>query len=209
VAKKDENGKTISGLDPSSKGGPRGEEAPPPEGEIRSEAATPKQDEQRELQDKYLRLAAEFENYKRRALRDQRDHVQFANEGLLKELIPIVDNLERAIQASKEQHESQRLVQGVELTLKQFLETMMKFGVRQMDSVGKPFDPALHQAVTRLESIELPENTVLEEYQKGYLLHDRVLRAAMVAVAVAPASASGAEKDAQSPARQHPSDELT
>lgn len=191
MASKDENDNQISELDSSSREPGAAEEtaAAQPEEEIHPEVAAPKQDDRQELQDKYLRLAAEFENYKRRALRDQRDHVRFANEGILRELVSIVDNLERAIQASKEQHESERLVQGVELTLKQFLETLMKFGVRPIESVGKPFDPALHQAVARVESADAPENTVLEEYQKGYLLHDRVLRAAMVAVAVAPAPA--------------------
>jgi molecular chaperone GrpE len=180
----------------------------PPEDETEPEVTAPQRDERQELQDKYLRLAAEFENYKRRAQRDQREYVQFANEGFLKELLPIVDNLERAIQASKEQRESERLVQGVELTLKQCLETLMKFGVRPIDSVGKLFDPALHQAVARVESTNAPENTVLEEYQKGYLLHDRVLRAAMVAVAVAPAPAIREENDTHNPARQHPGDAL-
>ena len=191
MTSKDENDNQISELDSSPREPEATEEtaSAPPEAGIHPEVTAPQQDDRQELQDKYLRLAAEFENYKRRALRDQRDHVRFANEGLLKELVPILDNLQRAIQASKEQHESERLVQGVELTLKQFLETLMKFGVRPIESVGKPFDPALHQAVARVESADAPENTVLEEYQKGYLLHDRVLRAAMVAVAVAPASA--------------------
>lgn len=198
MASKDENDNRISQLDSSLKDDRPAEDtaSAPPEEETQPEVAAPKPDERQELQDKYLRLAAEFENYKRRAQRDQREYVQFANEGLLKELLPIVDNLERAIQASKEQRESEGLVQGVELTLKQFLETLMKFGVRRIDSVGTLFDPALHQAVARVESADAPENTVLEEYQKGYLLHDRVLRAAMVAVAVATAPAIRDEGDA-------------
>ena len=198
MASKDKNDNRISQLDSSLKDDRPAEDtaSAPPEEETQPEVAAPKPDERQELQDKYLRLAAEFENYKRRAQRDQREYVQFANEGLLKELLPIVDNLERAIQASKEQRESEGLVQGVELTLKQFLETLMKFGVRRIDSVGKLFDPALHQAVARVESTNAPENTVLEEYQKGYLLHDRVLRAAMVAVAVATAPAIRDEGDA-------------
>ncbi len=198
MASKDKNDNRISQLDSSLKDDRPAEDtaSASPEEEAQPEAVAPKQDERQELQDKYLRLAAEFENYKRRAQRDQREYVQFANEGLLKELLPIVDNLERAIQASKEQCESERLVQGVELTLKQSLETLMKFGVQRLDSVGKLFDPALHQAVARVESADAPENTVLEEYQKGYRLHDRVLRAAMVAVAVAPAPAIRDEDDA-------------
>jgi molecular chaperone GrpE len=150
--------------------------------ELRSQLAA-KTEEAQGFQDKYLRLAAEFENYKKLALRDQRDHVRFANERLLKELLPVIDNLERAIHSGKTNTSGEALVQGVELTLKHALETMEKFGVRQIPSVGEPFDPACHQAVTRVESDTVPENSVVDEFQRGYYLHDRVLRAAMVSVA--------------------------
>ncbi len=145
------------------------------------------------LQDKYLRLAAEFENYKKLTLRDQREHVRFANERLLKELLPVIDNLERAIRSGKENPAGDALIQGVELTLKQALETLARFGLQPMDSVGKPFDPAWHQAVTKVESGTQPENTVIEEFQRGYVLHDRVLRAAMVSVAGSSSSPDAGE----------------
>jgi len=134
-------------------------------------------------QDKYLRLAAEFENYKRRAQRDQSDSIRFGNESLLKNLLPIIDNLERAIQCAKDAGTDGPLLEGVELTHKQFLETVGKVGVRQLCTIGKPFDPAIHQAVTQVESESMEPNTVVEEFQKGYLLHDRILRPAMVSVA--------------------------
>ena len=134
-------------------------------------------------QDKYLRLAAEFENYKRRAQRDQSDSLRFANESLLKNLLPIIDNLERAILCAKEAGTSGPLLEGVELTHKQFLETVGKFGVRQVSSKGKTFDPAIHQAVVQVESENVAPNTVVEEFQKGYYLRDRILRPAMVSVA--------------------------
>ncbi len=145
------------------------------------------------LQDKYLRLAAEFENYKKLTLRDQREHVRFANERLLKELLPVIDNLERAIRSGTEHPAAGGLIQGVELTLKQALETLARFGLQPMDCVGKPFDPAWHQAVTKVESGTQPENTVIEEFQRGYMLHDRVLRAAMVSVAGSSASCDAGE----------------
>lgn len=155
------------------------------------QALAAKTEECQTLQDKYLRLAAEFENYKRLAQKEQRDFSRFANESLLKELLPILDNLERAIKASKEASQASGktdgLIQGVELTHKQFAEALSKFGVQPIVSVGQVFDPARHQAVARVESDRLPENTVAEEYQKGYLLHERVLRPAMVSVATAPA----------------------
>ncbi len=140
-------------------------------------------EEAKESQNKYLRLAAEFENYKKRALRDQREHVRFGNEQLLKELLPVLDNLERAVKSGKETAEGSALLQGVELTHKQALEVLEKFGVKPMDCVGQPFDPACHQAVTQVENDSVPENAVLDDFQKGYFLHDRVLRAAMVSVA--------------------------
>lgn len=138
------------------------------------------------LNDKYLRLAAEFENSKRLAQKDQQEFTRFANDKILKELLPIIDNLERAVRSAKESGGGDSLIRGVELTLKQFAEMLQRFGVRQMVSVGKAFDPAYHQAVARVESATVPENAVVEEHQKGYLLHDRILRPAMVTVAGTP-----------------------
>jgi molecular chaperone GrpE len=135
------------------------------------------------LKEKYLRLAAEFENYKRRAQRDQSDSIRFGNESLLKNLLPIIDNLERAIQFAKDAGTSGALLEGVELTHKQFLETVGKLGVRQISSQGSSFDPAVHQAVVQVESENAKPNTVVDEFQKGYFLHDRILRPAMVSVA--------------------------
>ncbi len=167
---------------------------------------TSKAGEVQDLQDKYLRLAAEFENYKKLALRDQREHVRFANERLLKEFLPVIDNLQRAIHSAKENVAGDALIQGVELTLKQALEALAKFGLQPMDSVGKPFDPAWHQAVAKVEAVSQPENTVVEEFQRGYTLHDRVLRAAMVSVASPSASPDSGEAAAGRTADEAPSE---
>lgn len=174
-------------------------------GEVK-QALAAKTEEVQALHDKYLRLAAEFENYKRLAQREQRDYARFANEGILKDLFPVLDNLERAIRCCKEGQSTNGLIQGVELTLKHFHETLSKFGVRQVESIGVLFDPSRHQAVARVESASVPENTVVEEYQRGYLLHDRILRAAMVAVAVAPAPAAPEEGEAPPAAQEAPAD---
>ena len=144
------------------------------------------QQAQEELQifkDKYMRLAAEFENYKRRAQKDRSDSIRYANESLLKNLLPTIDNLERAIKSGIDAGASGALIEGVEITYKQFLETVGKLGVRQISSVGDPFDPSMHQAVAQIESDTAEPNTVVEEFQKGYFLHDRILRPAMVTVA--------------------------
>lgn len=142
----------------------------------------------RASQDKYLRLAAEFDNYKRLTQRDQRDQIRFGNEQLLKELLPVVDNLERAIQSGKQNGANEALTQGVELTFKQLLGALSKFGVKAIDSVGQPFDPTTQQAVAYVGTDSVPPQHVVEEFQKGYLLHDRILRASMVSVSKGPAA---------------------
>jgi len=162
------------------------ENSPTEEGSSTLEAEiSAKAEEIQNLNEKYLRLAAEFENYKRRAQREQNDTVRFANEKLLKDLLPTIDNLERAIQCGQEQSDSDGLLQGVELTYKQFLDTLEKLGVTQVTSIGEPFDPTKHQAVGQVDSTTVPENCVVDEYQKGYFLQDRILRPAMVTVAKA------------------------
>ena len=142
-----------------------------------------KDEELHALNDKYLRLAAEFDNYKRRVQRDQQDTIRFANEKLFKDLLPTLDNLERALQSGREQDRIEGLLEGVNLTYKHFLDTLQKMGIKQVSSVGEVFDPAKHQAVGQVESDTTPENVIVDEYQKGYFVHDRILRPAMVTVA--------------------------
>ena len=186
VSKSQENLNTFSDLDDTEPGKSKADQ--PMEGMDLEQALAARTEEAKTSQDKYLRLAAEFENFKRLAQKQKQDYSQFANESLLKELLPIVDNLERALQCVREGRTTDGLVQGVELTLKQFTETLAGFGVKPVASLGVPFDPTCHQAVARQESKTAAENTVIEEYQKGYQLHDRILRAAMVVVATAQAS---------------------
>ena len=153
---------------------------------VPGDSLSPEQQAQEELQiyqDKYMRLAAEFENYKRRAQRDQSDSIRYANESLLKNLLSTIDNLERAIKSGKDAGTTGPLLEGIELTHKHILETVGKLGVRQVSSTGEVFDPNIHQAVAQVESDTAEPNTVVEEFQKGYFLHDRILRAAMVTVA--------------------------
>jgi len=199
VDQKEEHTNTFSKLESPSEDHPSTDRGTPESEEEVQQALAAKIEEAKVLQDKYLRLAAEFENFKRLAQRDQREYFRFANESLLKELLPIIDNLERAIKSSKETPGSDGLIQGVELSLKQFLETLAKFGVRPVNSVGEAFDPSRHQAVAHVESKGTSGNIVVEEYQKGYLLHDRILRAAMVAVADVPTRA-GPDGGTASPA---------
>jgi len=141
--------------------------------------------------ERYLRLAAEFENYKKRIRKDQAEYVKYANERLLKDLLPVLDNLQRALRHVQQGGNVTGLVQGVELTCKQYVETLSRFGVKPIPSVGLPFDPSIHQAVAMVNGGDgQAPNTIVEEYEKGYYLYDRVLRPAMVSV-VAPTSNAG------------------
>jgi len=181
VSQNQENLNTFSDLEDTENG--KSQTDPPATGADLEQALAAKAEEAKTFQDKYLRLAAEFENFKRLAQKQKQEYSQFANESLLKELLPIVDNLERALKCVQEGRTTDGLVQGVELTLKQFTEALARFGVRPIVSLGAPFDPTRHQAVAQQESKTAAENSVIEEYQKGYQLHDRILRAAMVVVA--------------------------
>jgi len=186
VSKSQENVNTFSDLEDTEPGKSQADQ--PAEGIDPEQVLAARTEEAKTFQDKYLRLAAELENFKRLAQKQKQEYSQFANESLLKELLPIVDNLERAVKCVQEGRTTDGLVQGVELTLKQFTETLARFGVRPIASLGVPFDPTRHQAVAQQASNTAAENTVIEECQKGYQLHDRILRAAMVVVATAQAA---------------------
>lgn len=133
--------------------------------------------------DRFLRISAEFDNYKKRNSRETADFKKYANETLLKNLLTVVDNLERALDVSVKNTDSKGLIDGVELTVAEILKIFANFGVTPIEAVGEPFNPALHQAMQQEESTDFPDNTVSQEFQKGYRLHDRLLRPAMVVVA--------------------------
>ena len=137
--------------------------------------------------DLYLRERADLENARKRHQRDKEDALRFANDRLLKEIIPVLDNLERAVDhADQANDDNQGLLEGVNMTINQFRKALENFGVKPINAIGENFDPNLHQAMGQVETIEQAPNTVVTEFQKGYLLHDRLLRPAMVMVAKAP-----------------------
>jgi len=140
-----------------------------------------------EANDKYLRLYAETENFKKRIAREADEMRKYHNEGLIVELLPVVDNLERAINHAEENGDSGGLVDGVKMVYKQFLDALGKFGVKHIPAEkGAAFDPNMHQAMMQVETDEQEEGTIVDEFQKGYLLNDRVIRATMVTVARKP-----------------------
>jgi len=139
--------------------------------------------------DRFLRISAEFENYKKRKEREATDFRKYANESLVKELLPVVDNLERALETSGDHEDTVAcILEGVDMTLKEIFKVLEKFAVKAVDAIGNPFDPTYHQAVMQEASAEHPDNTVIRELQKGYTIHDRLLRPAMVVVTKAAAT---------------------
>ena len=136
--------------------------------------------------DQILRLHAEFENYRKRSERETASFKRYANEGLIKAILPHLDNLDRALEHCRVDSPDDPLVTGVELTLKGLMDALAQFGVSRIEALGKPFDPAVHEAVMKQENADSDDNTVLAETQAGYLLHDRLLRPAMVIVSARP-----------------------
>ncbi len=146
-----------------------------------------------QTQDRLLRLQADFENFRRRALKERTELHQYGHQNLVKDLLSTVDNLDRAIDHAKKGGggDQQVLLQGVELVKKELLTALAKNGVTEVDAMGKPFDPALHEAMTQISNASVAPNTVVEVMQKGYLLRDRLLRPVRVAVARAPDKEEG------------------
>jgi molecular chaperone GrpE len=136
------------------------------------------------LKDNLLRLQAEFENYKKRQVKEREESRKSANERLLTVLLPVFDNLERALDHGGEGGSPEKMLEGIQLVLKQFRESLSQFGVEPIEAEGALFDPYVHDAMSRVETDgDPPDGTVVEVYQRGYLLNGRILRAAMVGVA--------------------------
>ena len=145
--------------------------------------AVAQQDELLQAKDQVLRVQAEMQNLRRRVDRDIENAHKYALEGFLVELLPVVDNLERALAAIDSSDEAQKtLGEGIELTLKSFLDVLTRNKVEQLDPVAQSFDPEFHQAMTMVPHPEVPNNTIIEVFQKGYLLNGRLVRPAMVVV---------------------------
>ncbi|MFZ2196342.1 MAG: nucleotide exchange factor GrpE [Thermodesulfovibrionales bacterium] len=138
-----------------------------------------------ELNNKYLRLYAEFDNYKKRVNRDKEELVKYGNESLIYELLPIIDSLELALKHAQEESQA-GIVQGVEMTLKELQRTLEKFGISRIEAAGKEFDPSIHHAMTQVVREDIEEKMVAEELRAGYLYRDKVLRPSLVSVSVKP-----------------------
>ena len=135
-----------------------------------------------ELKDKMLRTLAEMENVKRRASRDVENAHKFATEKLISDLFPVIDSLEKAVETAASVEGAQAIAEGVELSLKLFVDTLVKSGVEQIDPLGEPFDPQVHEAMTMVPNPDAEPNSVMDVMQKGYKHNGRLVRAAKVIV---------------------------
>ncbi len=139
-----------------------------------------------ELKEKLLYQQADFENFKKLKAKEKQEVLRYGNETLIKELLPVIDNLERAIEHASKTEDSKTIVEGVELTLNGFLKVLERSGVNRVEAVGKGFDPNLHEAVYTEERDDVEPGTVIGEFQKGYIMEGRLLRPSMVSVAKKP-----------------------
>ncbi|MSP39220.1 MAG: nucleotide exchange factor GrpE [Deltaproteobacteria bacterium] len=144
---------------------------------------TAKELEAKNNYDRYVRQVAEAENFKKRNALARDEAIRFANETLLREILPVLDNLERAIAHAAGGDNGKPLVEGVEMVLKGFLDVLSKFGVSQISAAGQPFDPSKHEAIAQMASDDHESNSVVDELHKGYLFRDRLLRPSLVIVA--------------------------
>jgi len=148
-----------------------------------------------EANDKYLRLYADFENYKKITARNKEELLKYANEDLITEILTVIDHLELALQHSTEGDASNALAEGVNLTLKELRNILDKYGLISIDALGKPFDPSLHHAMSQVEAEGTDDNTVVKEFRKGYMLKGRVLRATLVGVSKKQTESGDKESD--------------
>lgn len=191
---------------------PPEETSPPENGEssgtevesLRQQLAA-KELEAKDNYDRFLRQVAELENFKKRSAREREEVSRFANEALIKDLLSVVDNLERAVAHASGGGNGKPIVEGVEMVLKGLLDVLAKHGVTQISALGQPFDPSMHEAMAQVESDDHEPNRVVEELHKGYTLRDRLLRPALVSVAKG--SKTREKKNADSKVENDPGDD--
>lgn len=156
-----------------------------PKGEtVETKAEEPKIDagEAARLRDQLLRTAADFDNFRKRARREQEDSHKRGKQEVVKDLLPVFDNLARAVQHAEQAVDAKTVAEGVGMVIKQFESTLERMGIKRVPTVGAPFDPAIHEAIQHIESPDQPAGVVLHEVQAGYTFGDGLLRAAMVVV---------------------------
>ena len=186
--KEEKQDKNIEQQSEEAAAGQPAEEASPQNDALKEfeEALAAKDAEARENWDKFVRERADLENYRKRVQREKEEILKYGNEGLIIEILPVLDSMDRALSHANEEAQG-AVIEGVKLTHGMLLSALKKYGVEPVDATkGTPFDPSFHHAMAQVENAELAPNSVVEEFQKGYILQGRLLRAAMVSVAIAP-----------------------
>ncbi|HWQ74419.1 MAG TPA: nucleotide exchange factor GrpE [Syntrophomonas sp.] len=150
--------------------------------EILQEQLQVKTEEAKKYYDQYLRSLAETDNIKKRSQREKEEYLKFSQLSIIKKLLPIIDDLNRGMEAANAAKDFEGLKKGVEITARNLTELLRQEGVREIECVGKPFDPQYHEPLMVVSSDEHPENTIIEELNKGYIMHDRVIRPSLVKV---------------------------
>lgn len=166
---------------------------PEPVAEAAEEAKEPEVDpldalrqENERVRGQLLRVAADFDNFRKRTRREIDDAARRSRDDLVRELLPVFDNLERAVSHAEQSVDARSVADGVKMVLRQFLDTLSKVGIKRVESVGTPFDPNFHEAIQQIPSADQPPGTVVAEVLAGYVCDDRLVRAAMVVVSKAP-----------------------
>jgi molecular chaperone GrpE len=196
----DANKKTEEGINPQNQelSGSQGEQGSgPSEVEKLRQELEVKELEAKQNYDRFLRQVAELENFKKRTAREKEETIKYANENLIKDLLPILDNLERAVDYAKGGGDGRPLLDGIDMVLKGFIDVLNKYGVTQISAIGQTFDPKKHEAIARVQSEKGEPNTVIEEHHKGYYLLDRLLRPSLVSVAKPSEAGEGKRKEGE------------
>lgn len=154
--------------------------------ELLEEALQQQKQENEKYHDQYLRALAEVENMKKRLAREREEYIKYGNTAIIKKILPVIDDLNRALEAAQSTNDIESLSKGVEMITKRLIEVLNSEGIQEIESLGKEFDPQYHQALL-VEHNEAPENTIIEEFQRGFILHDRVIRPSLVKVSGGPA----------------------
>ncbi len=157
------------------------QESPPETKSVEVKSEEQLQAELEESKSKYLYLYAEFETFKKRAIKERSDLIKFGNENLVREILSVLDNLERALEHAQD---PSAVAEGIRMVNQQFKEILNRFGVKTIEAVGKKFDPEMHEAISQEESEDVPSGNVLKVHQQGYTIHGRLLRPVKVVVAV-------------------------
>lgn len=184
--KEEQNKQSGAPIEAPSEPEARSDEARPDEESLEQEVERLKrelEEARAAAEDRYLRQLAEIENVRKRVLREKAEALRYAAEPLIRDLLPVIDDLERAVEHAERGGNGQPIVEGVRLVLKSALDALARHGVTRIDAVGQRFDPAVHEAVAQAEDETVPPGHVVEQYRPGYRLHERLIRPAQVSVA--------------------------